>query len=304
MSTQPLERYLFPVTMNGLTTDKDVYIGITPGKTPNLHVAGNLTVAGTVTSNAEVIGAEDISATSANAFSVGQNGTTNPAFNVDTLNVGAVTGLDIVANVAGSGVNLNALSTGTNEGMNINAKGSGTLALQNNSTGALYIGSNTSVHSASPNALAVGANDVTNPAFNVDASTASSANGLNVKSSAAGSGVFLAAISSATNENISLNAKGSGSINIGTLSNGGILLGNTTTVVSNVGLQAGGASYAVLLFGSASGFGIYYGSGAPTVSAAQGSLYMRSDGSSTSTRFYVNNSSGSGTSWTAVTTAA
>jgi hypothetical protein len=52
---------------------------------------------------------------------------------------------------------------------------------------------------------------------------------------------------------------------------------------------------------STAGLGIYIGSGAPTVSAAQGSLYLRTDGSSTSTRLYVN-SSGS-TTWVAVTTA-
>ena len=48
--------------------------------------------------------------------------------------------------------------------------------------------------------------------------------------------------------------------------------------------------------------GIYSGSGAPTISAAQGSLYLRSDGSSTSTRAYINTDGG--TTWTSVTTAA
>lgn len=52
-------------------------------------------------------------------------------------------------------------------------------------------------------------------------------------------------------------------------------------------------------FGNA-GFGIYAGSGAPTVSATKGSLYLRTDGSSTSTRLYVNNGT---TNWVAVTTA-
>lgn len=47
---------------------------------------------------------------------------------------------------------------------------------------------------------------------------------------------------------------------------------------------------------------ILSGSGAPTVSAPQGSLYLRTDGSSTSTRAYIN-TDGS-TTWTAITTAA
>lgn len=47
---------------------------------------------------------------------------------------------------------------------------------------------------------------------------------------------------------------------------------------------------------------IYGGVGAPTFAAPQGSVYMRSDGSSTSTRMYIN-TNGS-TTWTAVTTVA
>lgn len=47
---------------------------------------------------------------------------------------------------------------------------------------------------------------------------------------------------------------------------------------------------------------IYAGSGAPTISAKQGSLYLRTDGSSTSTRAYINTDGG--TTWTAITTAA
>jgi hypothetical protein len=74
------------------------------------------------------------------------------------------------------------------------------------------------------------------------------------------------------------------------------------TVASATATPAGGSTSARLLFGTTAGFGVYYGSGVPTVSAAQGSLYMRSDGSSTSTRMYVNTDGG--TTWTNVTTAA
>lgn len=69
-------------------------------------------------------------------------------------------------------------------------------------------------------------------------------------------------------------------------------------IVSGITNQSGGAA---ALFLGASGIGIYFGSGAPTISAAQGSLYLRSDGSSTSTRMYVN-SNGS-TTWVSCTTA-
>lgn len=63
----------------------------------------------------------------------------------------------------------------------------------------------------------------------------------------------------------------------------------------------GGSTSARLLFGDVSGFGIYYGTGTPTVSAAKGSLYLRRDGSTTNDRLYVNTDGSTG--WTAVTTA-
>jgi len=72
------------------------------------------------------------------------------------------------------------------------------------------------------------------------------------------------------------------------------------TADSSQAVVAGGA--AAFLATTTAGLGIYIGSGAPTVSAAQGSLYIRTDGSSTSTRLYVN-TTGS-TTWTNVTTAA
>jgi hypothetical protein len=72
------------------------------------------------------------------------------------------------------------------------------------------------------------------------------------------------------------------------------------TADSGTAPVAGGA--AAFLATSTANLGIFIGSGAPTVSAAQGSLYIRTDGSSTSTRLYVN-TNGS-TTWTNVTTAA
>lgn len=69
---------------------------------------------------------------------------------------------------------------------------------------------------------------------------------------------------------------------------------------AQVPLTAGGAQ--ALAMGPATGPNFYFGSGAPTVSAPQGSVYLRSDGSSTSTRLYVN-TNGS-TTWTNFTTAA
>ena len=71
------------------------------------------------------------------------------------------------------------------------------------------------------------------------------------------------------------------------------------TADSASALVAGGAS-AFIATNTAVGMGVYIGSGAPTVAAAKGSLYLRSDGSSASTRLYVSDGS---TTWIAVTTA-
>ena len=67
-------------------------------------------------------------------------------------------------------------------------------------------------------------------------------------------------------------------------------------------VPAGGTAGVGFKMSSTSNLGVFFGSGAPTLAAAQGSLYMRTDGSSTSTRLYVN-TNGS-TTWTNVTTAA
>jgi hypothetical protein len=72
------------------------------------------------------------------------------------------------------------------------------------------------------------------------------------------------------------------------------------------GIAGSGASIATTAGGAevfeigANGIGLYIGSGAPTISAIKGSLYIRTDGSSSSTRLYVNNGT---TTWVAVTTA-
>jgi len=72
------------------------------------------------------------------------------------------------------------------------------------------------------------------------------------------------------------------------------------TADSATAIVAGGASS--FLATSTAGFGIYFGSGAPTVSAAKGSLYLRSDGTTTNDRAYINTDGA--TTWTALTTAA
>lgn len=70
---------------------------------------------------------------------------------------------------------------------------------------------------------------------------------------------------------------------------------------SGTAVPAGGTAGVGIQMSSTANLGVFFGSGAPSLSAAQGSLYLRTDGSSTSTRMYVNTNGTTG--WTAVTTA-
>jgi hypothetical protein len=74
------------------------------------------------------------------------------------------------------------------------------------------------------------------------------------------------------------------------------------TILSGTVVPAGGTAGAGYKFSSVANLGVFFGSGAPTLSAAKGSLYLRTDGTTTNNRMYVN-TDGS-TTWTAVTTAA
>lgn len=115
------------------------------------------------------------------------------------------------------------------------------------------------IASASANAFSVGLNGATNPAFNVDASTASSATGLNIKSAAAAGGVAVSVISSGSNEALTINAKGSGTIGIGSVSTGAVTITPATTL--SAALTYGG----VTLSNSVTGTGSMVLSAAPTI---------------------------------------
>jgi hypothetical protein len=90
------------------------------------------------------------------------------------------------------------------------------------------------VTSAGAAALAIGLNGATNPAFVIDASTASRAAGLKVTGAATGGTVAVVAIDSGSNTNLTINAKGSGTIGIGSVSTGAVTITPATTFVANV----------------------------------------------------------------------
>lgn len=74
--------------------------------------------------------------------------------------------------------------------------------------------------------------------------------------------------------------------------------GNTILADAFTGASSGAVTSTSPL--TVAGVGLYVGAGVPSLSAAKGSLYLNTTGSSTSTRLYVNNGT---TNWVAITTA-
>ena len=91
------------------------------------------------------------------------------------------------------------------------------------------------------------------------------------------------------------------------ISGGNILSGavvsavGAATILSGTAIPVGGTAGAGYKMSSTTNLGIFFGSGAPTLNAAKGSLYLRTDGSATSDRMYVNTDGAN--AWTPVITA-
>ena len=81
--------------------------------------------ANTTIGGSAVAALSTITSTSANALTAGPNGTTNPTFNVNANTASAATGVNIIGAAAAGGVQLNAISSGTDESLYINPKGAG-----------------------------------------------------------------------------------------------------------------------------------------------------------------------------------
>ena len=124
------------------------------------------------------------------------------------------------------------------------------------------------------------------------AGVASAANYISLTNAAAGVQPVFSAVGSDTNISIGFTPKGTGVVR-----SAASFLAHAATAI-----PAGGTAGAGFVFSSTANFGVFFGSGAPSLSAAKGSLYLRSDGSGTTDRAYIN-TNGS-TTWTALTTVA
>jgi hypothetical protein len=110
--------------------------------------------------------------------------------------------------------------------------GTGTSLALNGATlgsNALAVAGTETITSASANAFAVGRQGTTNPVLNVDASTASVVTGLNLKGAAAAGGMAMSVTSSGTNENLTFDAKGTGTITLNGTATGKVVARGTAT---------------------------------------------------------------------------
>jgi hypothetical protein len=96
------------------------------------------------------------------------------------------------------------------------------------------------VTSTSATALTVGRQGATNPVLAVDASTATNVTGIKITGAAAASGVALVVTSSGTDESLTLNAKGAGTVTINGTATGSVVIGQdmTMTDAKNIVLNA------------------------------------------------------------------
>lgn len=121
------------------------------------------------------------------------------------------------------------------------------------------------VTSASATALAVGRLGATTPAFTVDASTASQVAGLKVTGAATGGTVAVVTTDSGADTNLTVNAKGTGTIGIGSVSTGRVTITPVTTITGSLTLSAALVYGGVTLNNAVTGTGNMVLSASPTL---------------------------------------
>lgn len=180
--------------------------------TGSMVLSASPTFTGTITAAAANFSGGTINFTAANVgLEIGAVGSANTPF------------VDFHSSASATDYDVRLISSGGTASV-----GAGTLTVN---AAALAVAAAETVTSASATALTVGRQGATNPALQVDASTATSLTGVLVKSANAAAGVAMSAISSGTNENFTLDAKGSGTITLGGTSTGNIVLSRKTTMV-------------------------------------------------------------------------
>lgn len=234
---------------------------------PSITVSGNLVTTGTAT--------------------VGSGSTDNIQF------AGGTGSTQITAAGGSSNVTLNITSKGTgNIALLGNNNGFNIAVFQGGSSIANYFSFQTATAGSGP-LVTVGGSDT-----DVNLRLYSKNSG-NLDFGSTGGGQQFGVLHTASaNRYVTATGSNGGNPVIGTTA-GALALSSTQTIIaSGTATPAGGAASTGMAFGTTANFGVFFGSGVPTVSAAQGSWYLRSDGSTTSSRAYVN----TGGTWTPMLT--
>ena len=121
------------------------------------------------------------------------------------------------------------------------------------------------ITSASATALAVGLNGATNSAFTVDSSTGSQVAGLKVTGAVTGGTVAVVATDSGSATNLTINAKGTGTIGIGSVSTGAVTITPATTHTGATTLSAALTYGGITLSNAVTGTGNMVLSASPTL---------------------------------------
>lgn len=173
---------------------------------------GELFSVSTTNNTTAAASASTFTSSAATALVVGPNGTTNPSFQVDASTGSAVTGLKVKSAASGGGLDLSLISSGSNEALTLEAKGSSALQL-NSTTGC------------------------TGPVQIGGAGSGNNATGITITPAAAASGVAAAVVSTGAAENLTVDAKGTGTVTLngvggtGAVQVGGAGSGNNATGV-------------------------------------------------------------------------
>lgn len=273
------------------------YNGIIGGTTP-AAITGT-----TITANTQFVGTI-LTSNSTSAVAIKTTGGTQ--FSASNV-ANAVNNWSVFGGAAGSGVGLRATGTDTDVTGFIDSKGAGALSFRTNAGSVQQL---RITHTASAVDYVQITGGATGSPGVVTISGAGSDSNIDTAIDGKGTGLVRIAshytrylrVTGSAGGNVTLAASDGNLVLSAPASGAGILSAEAPTFLNGTAVPAGGTAGAGYKFTSTSNLGMFVGSGAPTLAAAQGSIYLRTDGSSTSTRLYVN-TDGS-TTWTNFTSAA
>ena len=202
------------------------------GVTTTYGIANELTVQSDVTANAYGYGSTI--STQAAAFTLGS------LYHI-SIEQGTIGATSAVTNQYGVIVKSSLTGATNNYGFYSNiASGTGRYNLYMAGTAENFLNGLLTVRSSSANAFTVGLNAATNPAFTVDSSTALQVAGFKVTGAVTGGTVALVATDSGANTSLTFNAKGTGTISIGSVSSGNMIFGGTVSATRRVEFDTSG----------------------------------------------------------------